>query len=70
MLQGYRTIIVAGAQFILGLLAMVGIALPEGAEAFIVDNATAVLGGLMALLAIKDWVLRLATKTPPGVKSN
>ena len=67
-MQGYRTIIVAGVQFFLGILTVFGVTLPEGAEAMLVDNAGAILGGLLAVLAIKDFALRLATKGPAGEK--
>jgi len=69
-MQGYRTLFVSFAQLIIGLATAFGVVLPEGTEQFIADNGVAVGGGVMALLAVKDWVLRLVTKTPPGVKSN
>jgi len=67
-MQGYRTLILAGVQFVIGILTMFGVTVPDGSEEILVDNAMLIIGGVIAVLAIKDWAMRLVTKTPPGEK--
>lgn len=55
----YRATIVAAVQALIGLLTAFGVILPEGAEAFLVDNAVAIAGAVIAIGAVHKWIKAL-----------
>lgn len=61
-MQGYRTLIVAGLQFLLGILTSLGITVPEGVTSETLTGAVLMIGGVVMA------VLRLVTTTPVTVK--
>lgn len=61
-MQGYRTLIVAGLQFLLGILASLGIVVPDGVTPDTLAGAVLMISGVVMA------VLRVLTTTPVTTK--
>lgn len=67
-MKGYRTMIVAAVQLLVGILSIAGVAIDEDTAAALANNIEAVVGGVLVITGIVTGVMRAITDSRVGEK--
>lgn len=67
-MKGYRTMIVAAVQLLVGILSLAGVAIDEDTAATLANNIEAVIGGILVITGIATGVMRAITDSRVGEK--
>lgn len=67
-MKGYRTMIVAAVQLLVGILSLAGVAIDEDTATTLANNIEAVVGGILVITGIVTAIMRAVTDSRVGEK--